>query len=464
MQTLNELIHEVAVGVMNATLYFAKHMRVRTSVDRICSIVSHLKHQESVPFPILIGVVEDKIIYEKKPIFGASHYARKFTAAMNERNAGGVEFHDVPEPEEVAAFLDLLSKKQAGNVDVAYLNEALSRRDIETLKFVEPFAESFEDEQANLWETLNEMRVIKVPVKLYQNLIDLLQTSAMRVARNIQVEMDSVYDVTVEVLQILSEEPEVLMSIANYEESDDFNLRHSIRVCLRTCLLAQDFITDESLLRRIGRAALLHDIGKALVPAEILFKPGMLTPTERDEINKHTVHGARILLEQSEPDPLAVHVAYSHHIMADGSGYPVAKGRFKVSPITRLIQICDVFEALTAKRPYKDAFLPKKAFTIMMRMKDKLDQPLLAHFIRKTGLYPVGSIVELTSGEKAQVTGAGTDICNPVVRTLFGFDGEPIPPEQREDLRLGDDPNDKRRVQSLVQISNLLDGLMVTQE
>jgi HD-GYP domain-containing protein (c-di-GMP phosphodiesterase class II) len=159
-------------------------------------------------------------------------------------------------------------------------------------------------------------------------------------------------------------------------------------------------------------------VGKALVPFEVLHKKGRLTPDERHEMERHPVLGAGVLLANRESDPLAVAAAYGHHRTVDGNGYPRTRGEFEQSTITRLVKICDCFEALTAVRPYKPPMSPAKAYRIMLSMGGHFDEKMLRHFVRATGIYPVGTRVRLDTGEVARVLRQTGDLDRPVVEVI----------------------------------------------
>ena len=460
MQTLNAFIRELAVGIMNSILYFPAHARVEGSVNLIHSHLKKLQ-EEGQEFPLTIGIAEDRIVHGNKPLLGASLYAKKLTHAVMELETGGIKFEENVKKRDISFLLGLLSQKRKEIKGERDLNANLHNNDIKSLQFVAPFNDSSADAD-ELWKTLDELRILQVPVELYQDMIDLLQTSAIRVVRNIELELDRVYEIAAKVLKILKEQPEVMLVIACNEESDDFNLRHSIRVCLRTCLLMKSLVSDRQLLLRICRAALLHDIGKALVPQEILFKPGSLTQEEREEMMKHPELGARILLKQENPDPLAVQVAFGHHITHDGRGYPVPPQDFQMDAVTQLLQVCDVFEALTTERPYKAAYTPLEAYKIMLGMKSMFHPGMLSYFIKTTGLYPLGTILELTSGEVGQVVFGPASFYSTRVRILRDETGHQIPLEEQPEFDLhilGDE--DEREVTSILRSPSLLEGLLV---
>jgi putative two-component system response regulator len=113
-------------------------------------------------------------------------------------------------------------------------------------------------------------------------------------------------------------------------------------------------------VRAFGVAGLLHDLGKVRVPSEILNKPGPLTASERKVMQTHPVEGARIILDSDKPLDLAAVVAYEHHIMLNGQGYPCLHHKRGCHHASHIVHVCDVYDALRTKRPYRDAWEPDR--------------------------------------------------------------------------------------------------------
>ena len=185
---------------------------------------------------------------------------------------------------------------------------------------------------------------------------------------------------------------------------DDFNFHHSVNVCFIAAKLASGFLKDQEAVRRISMAGLLHDVGKCCVPSEILHKPGKLTPAEFECIKTHPVLGAEILLGVDGIDPLCIAAAFGHHVSGGPGSYPPMRQAFRSGFLCHLISVIDIYEALTAVRPYKKALSPEKAFQVLFQMPGLQDRlPILKMLYDCLGPYPVGILVELSTGERALV-------------------------------------------------------------
>jgi putative two-component system response regulator len=135
-------------------------------------------------------------------------------------------------------------------------------------------------------------------------------------------------------------------------------------------------------IRAYGLAGLLHDIGKTSIPLEILTKPGKLTDQERDVMNRHPSNGARLILRSEEDLDLAAIVAYEHHIMIDGGGYPSMRFGRSCHRASHLVHVCDVFDALRTHRPYRDAWpLEKTLAYIRERAGQEFDPEIVQTFL-----------------------------------------------------------------------------------
>jgi len=153
----------------------------------------------------------------------------------------------------------------------------------------------------------------------------------------------------------------VVVPLLRLKEFDQYTTTHSINVGVLAMALAETLGFGARDVRSFGTAGLLHDIGKVRVPRDILVKPGRLSAEERAVLDRHPVDGARIILESDEQLGVACAVAYEHHIMIDGGGYPTMRYPRECHYASRLVHVCDVFDALCTDRPYREAWAIDRA-------------------------------------------------------------------------------------------------------
>jgi putative nucleotidyltransferase with HDIG domain len=159
----------------------------------------------------------------------------------------------------------------------------------------------------------------------------------------------------------------MVLPLLQLKEFDQYTTTHAINVAVLTMALAESLGMSAGMVRGLGLAGLLHDLGKIKIPEEILNKPGKLTPVERSVVQCHPAEGARMILEGEEPLDLAAAVAYEHHLCVDGGGYPVLHYPRQAHHASRLVHVCDVYDALRTKRPYRDAWTSDEALDYIRR-------------------------------------------------------------------------------------------------
>lgn len=194
--------------------------------------------------------------------------------------------------------------------------------------------------------------------------------------------------------------PDTMMWLTKIRNKDDYTAEHSLNVGLLAITFGRHLGASEDDLNRLGMAGMLHDVGKMRTPNEVLNKEGKLTDEEYAIMQSHARHGRDILMAHKSVDHGAVDVAFSHHEALDGSGYPRKIKASGISDFTRIVTLCDIYDAITSDRIYKAGRSSLEALKILYRNKGiKFDDRLVTEFISCIGLYPPGSIVELKNGK-----------------------------------------------------------------
>lgn len=220
--------------------------------------------------------------------------------------------------------------------------------------------------------------------------------------------------------QGIESSPDLYFSVSQLREFSEYTFFHSVNVAILSMLLGMRVGLNTDQVRRLGIAAVLHDLGKSQIPNEILNKPGRLDGVERRVMEGHPAASVQILAAQHRIHPSAVAVAAQHHVGFDGKGYPNFAGFGALHLFSYIVTIADVYDALRSERSYKKAMLPDRAMLIMVEgMGTTFHPTLLKIFYHMVGPFPKGSLVELDSGEIGIVVRANhVDPFLPEVRLL----------------------------------------------
>jgi HD-GYP domain-containing protein (c-di-GMP phosphodiesterase class II) len=245
-----------------------------------------------------------------------------------------------------------------------------------------------------------------------------------------------------DVAESIDRHPDAFRSLARLKTADEYTYMHSVAVCALMVSLGREIGLDEAQCREAGLAGMLHDLGKALMPQEILNKPGKLTPEEFDIIKTHPRRGYELLAGAKNIAAGVLDVCLHHHERIDGTGYPDKLPSDKITQFARMGAICDVYDAVTSNRPYKAGWDPAHSLTQMASWQGHFDRDMFKSFIRCIGIYPTGSLVRMKSGKLAVVMEQNASaLTKPKVKLFFSTrSNEPI---RREVVDLAVDTRDQ---------------------
>jgi len=256
------------------------------------------------------------------------------------------------------------------------------------------------------------------------------------------INLEPVIDITNKSIDTIFNNPDSLACILNIREKDEYLLEHSIAVSIYIILFARYLSLDRITIEQLSIGAFLHDIGKIKIPDKILNKPEKLTNEEFTVMKTHANHSIDIIKKIPGISKLSIEVAALHHEKLDGNGYPFQKKADDTSIPGRMITICDIFDALTATRIYKQGFSHPKAFAILRELANSnhLDKDLVDKFIKCIGVFPVGSLVQLNSHKLAYVQERNEEKpTHPTVKSFYSIQLSKFETTQEIHLATSDD-------------------------
>ncbi|MBF7096348.1 HD-GYP domain-containing protein [Alkalibacter mobilis] len=219
---------------------------------------------------------------------------------------------------------------------------------------------------------------------------------------------------------ILSQD-DLIINLVDIKTMDDYTYQHCVNVAVLSIVLGIELNYDRKVLESMAIGALLHDFGKVFIPKEILLKPGKLTESEMEAIQKHPYLGYDYLKSNLQINHIALSIILEHHEKSNGSGYPNKLSSNRISPYAKVVSVCDVYDALTSNRPYREAMSPNEAIELLMgSCGQDFDLSIVKSFIRRIVPYPIGTMVELSNRQRAIIKELNPEyVLRPVVDVVI---------------------------------------------
>ena len=358
-------LYSLAQALSVMALYPSGHPSRERAVDQAYQHADALASGERRPFTFL----EDDVVYGRDRLreLKGWDYASKLVGAGIQR----LEFERPVTRDEFDEFLeevfaqlnpspaDTSERRQMRSLGIRFGSVGLQGQGAAT-----PPPETTLD--VTLGDEADTFRWLQGEIR-DQGVVPLMEAEA--VVRSLSVAMQS--------------ERRMVLPLLQLKEFDQYTTTHALNVAVLSMALAQALAVPKRQVRAIGVAGLLHDIGKIRIPIEVLTKPGKLNDEERRIMNQHPVDAARIIMESEEELELAAVVAYEHHIMLNGGGYPTVHYPRECTLASRLVHVCDVFDALSTTRPYREAWPLEKVLAYLEeRAGTEFDPELVAAFNR----------------------------------------------------------------------------------
>jgi putative nucleotidyltransferase with HDIG domain len=200
-------------------------------------------------------------------------------------------------------------------------------------------------------------------------------------------------------VDVVTEHADTLMWMTQLKQAHEYTLQHSVNVCILSLAFSHHLGYAKEQMQTIGLGALLHDIGKTKTPPEVLDKPGKLTPAEFEIIRRHPVDGWNMIKDNRDVPHASLEIIKYHHERISGRGYPEGLSGRDLSTHVLMVAICDVYDAITSDRVYHHGIPAHEGLSAMYQLApNEFGKELMQEFIRCIGIYPVGSLVELSTG------------------------------------------------------------------
>jgi putative nucleotidyltransferase with HDIG domain len=304
------------------------------------------------------------------------------------------------------------------NGDAAAISEKLLRQGVNTLLLRKELFVSVEELEDLLRQ--GEISVARVDPELAKKTVHQIGEVFERMYETGGAEEDltALTDTGRLLARELSRTPQILFSLAAVRKADEYTYAHSLNVALLTGFLASKLFPDQpDVVEAAATGGLLHDLGKAKVPLEILNKPAKLDDREFSVMRHHPLWGEELARQGGITNALVLSVIRSHHERWQGGGYPDNLSHNEIPLLGRVGAVADVFDALTSKRVYKEPSAKRQALNLLVdHAGDHFDPHIVRTLLAAVGLFPPGSVVELSDGRVGVVlASADRDLMRPQV-------------------------------------------------
>jgi putative nucleotidyltransferase with HDIG domain len=393
----------VAVGqaVASMRFYHDGHPAREKAMENAYACARDLLERDHVP---RFTFADGEVVYHRTML----HELREWEWAARFEKAGiqRLELHDTLSPDELSRFLHDIAARLGGGDQWGAVSRQFAPTGIR-YGAVELKSDADRGDSVNVVTagmSLSLEREIEAVEWIHEQVVELRELPLLEA------------EVVVRSLAIaINRESQVVLPLLRLKEFDQYTTTHSCNVATLATAFAEHLGFDPTLARGLGVCGLLHDIGKVRIPRDILIKPGRLDAAEREIIEQHPVHGAKILIERERNLDLAAVVSFEHHRWMDGQGYPRRKREMECHVASRIVQICDVFDALCTDRPYRSGLPPDVALA-------EIEAETGSHFdpdlVRQFAVMIRGSMLRFSSIDDERAHGTPKDTAD--TRTLAG--------------------------------------------
>lgn len=426
LEKVREILKLFTAAKKTSSIYPSNHEMCEKAInDFMFAFNDYLALKEKFS----LRIIGEELFFEEKLLPRESVLFCALIEELQGKDIGGINLLAGLTPQEFTEFISILNMKS---------DQLAHRGGLQNLMQAAGISHISIDDPGTWEERASEEKIRPSAREDYFNAVDVIREIADQVVTDRRLSVNKANRVVGAMLNRVGENRAAVLGLASIKSYDEYTSYHSINVLILSLALGSMLPLDRHSLMVLGTGALLHDLGKVAIPQHILSKTGPLTAAEWRIMQEHPAKGADILLAQHGVHPVSVLIAYEHHARYDLKGYPKITGKEKISFFSRIAEIADVYDAMTTVRPYQNARTPDQAIRVLVKDMGTAFDPLLVKvFVDMMGLFPVGTLVRLVTGELGIVYEENElDLTCPKVKIIRDAEGDEIEPRILDLLHL----------------------------
>ncbi len=428
LERARELARAFAVAQTNASLYPPSHpLVVQSNADLVAAVggVMDMGFED-----VTINVYKGTLFVENHVLPEESVTYRKLIEDLLAREISAVTLDLSFGEGDASALAALLNEPGISDIDSAIA--FLEARGASAVKLAETTELDEEVREAEARQNKLDAR------KEYDQGVGLMRDVETQVKLGKVFEVAPLQSLVSNLLDNLFKDPAAVLGLTAIKSHDDYTLNHSINVCILSLSLGASLGLDSESLKSLGLSALLYDLGKVRIPEDILNKEGPLSSDEWQIVKSHATEGADLLKRIQLVDQMPMVVAYEHHQRHDMQGYPEVAAPSGQHLFSKVVALCDAYDAMTTRRPFRREIRPDKALAVLMQGRNKAYDPSLTKaLVAMLGIYPMGAVVRMSDGSTGVVFRVNRDdLLRPRIKRLVDAQGRWLEQPETVDLRL----------------------------
>jgi putative nucleotidyltransferase with HDIG domain len=406
----NTLVTKFHVLMRVSQIYDSKNVTFRQFIQESLETVNALIGKEG---SLSLKIVKDELYLNDQRLRYSVEGFTSFKYLLTQwkkRLIGGVVFKEVLDERSLKEFIFTMNTLTESKEDnAAQFNERMAFHKIDTIIEVSPL-EDLEGDDGGLQKEDQKL----MGKKVFFETIGTMREVIMQIKTKQYADVRKLKRLAQTAVKLVMQDESILMGLTAIKNYDEYTFNHSVNVAIYALAIGRRLGFTRKTMTELGVTAMLHDIGKSKIPKEVLNKPGKLDEEEWNQMKKHPLAGVEIVLnlkQLGEINPKMVLGIFDHHLKNDLTGYPKVFRKKDPCLYGRIIQIADVYDAMTTSRVYrKSSYTPEQALAIMLKDRGVCFDPILLKiFIGLVGLHPIGSLVMLDTHEMGIIYKANPD-------------------------------------------------------